>query len=307
MGILFSATVYAQKNRRVCFVNNQGTPTRDASEFIRIVEEPSNQDEAYTVYEYYSNGALKQKGQAKSLDPTPVFNGPVTTFYPNGSRKDIIFYKDGQACDSAYFYHPNGKLKKVIFIACEDNGTFDPLLNEHTTIKFFDKNGNQTVKNGNGYCYSEDSITQFSEEGNYANGQKEGEWNVSRQGHKAILRYKNGKFIDGEAHWSDGTKHAITALQTDVKFNGANELLKKEIADRLHCPTLKDVRMPESTSVTFVVNQNGKVGKIKFGNALEYRAEDLVISALKDTHCWIPATRNGIPVPSEYSMSLSLR
>lgn len=307
IGMLFSVSVFAQKNRRVCFVNNQGQTTREASDYVRIVEEPEREGEDYTIYEYYGNGNLRLKGKASSLDDGTKYTGPVTSYYANGNRKDIVYYRNGHPCDSAFFYHPDGTLNKVIYIPCDSVGEFDPLTYHHLLVRYFDRNGKETVSNGNGYCLSEDSLSGMAERGSYVNGLREGEWQISRLGHKAVLNYEKGKFVDGIAYWSDGTHHKIKKLHTKAQFNGEISNLNRLVDDKLNCPALKGTDIPQTLAVTFMVGQNGKISKVKFNTPAEYKVEDIVSSALQDVQAWIPATMNGLPVPSECSVSLVLR
>ncbi len=145
------------------------TSKKDAS-FYR--SETKKQDDGYWVVDNYMNGAKQMEGV--SLDPVKeIYQGEVTWYFQNGTKFQIVHYKDGILNGHRKVYFENGKVNSEgEYKEGKKHGKWKEFY-ENGTLKesgFFDNR--QKDAKWKTY-YSNGKIHQ---EGKYELGKKVGVW-----------------------------------------------------------------------------------------------------------------------------------
>lgn len=126
-------------------------------------------------------------------------NGNFIFYYQNGNIKSQGNYKENNRDGIWEFYYENGKLKqKAIFME-------DPGIELFTITEFYDRNGNQLIKNGTG-TWINDSIESNSLEdnglfrllGHFKDSLKTGTWKLIRIQDSKLVHsesFRKGRFL----------------------------------------------------------------------------------------------------------------
>ncbi|MDD4645091.1 MAG: hypothetical protein PHY99_03800, partial [Bacteroidales bacterium] len=168
-----------------------------------------NKASYYRESEYDLN-SLKLQG--KVLDYTLSGNLLMEGNYLNGKRNgNFIFYFDKGKIRSQgayennqrvgewrYYYH-SGQLRQIVLFKNIDNS------NDIAVVEFYDKVGNQLIKNGTGKWVNDSIQTGLFDfasiktlTGQFKDSLKQGEWQLIRNSDKKLMhseRFKKGKFI----------------------------------------------------------------------------------------------------------------
>ncbi|HEY8404128.1 MAG TPA: TonB family protein [Flavobacteriales bacterium] len=141
----------------------------------------------------------------------------------------------------------------------------------------------------------------------YANGNPESE------GH-----FKNGNKVGTWKRWSfDGTRKpdryypdenfkAKTRSTNPAKFPGGTAALQKLIADSLKYPEEAKERGLEGTVyVTFTVDATGEVSRPEVSEGVHYLLNEEAMRFVSSMPTWSPASKNGIPIDSNFIMPIT--
>jgi hypothetical protein len=95
IALLVSIKSFAQK-QIVFFMRDNGTyvSTKDSADFIRIIKPIDAGGKLYSVRDYYTNGKGKMEALASKTDAYSL-EGKCSSFYRNGSLKQVLNYKRG--------------------------------------------------------------------------------------------------------------------------------------------------------------------------------------------------------------------
>ena len=143
---------------------------KDSADYIRIISAPDTEvRNAYVVRDFYLNGKPKMTG--RTLTPTIQLKkqGIFVEYFPNGRRKLIESYNNGELTGETSHYYPNGKL---YYISSFDKDRRLAIISEAR-----DSTGIVTVTDGNGtLTLYDDNFKVVSDRGGVVKGLREGEW-----------------------------------------------------------------------------------------------------------------------------------
>jgi len=134
---------------------------------------------------FWENGKLKNKATFK----TGRLDGEWLSFYPKGKQKLIGNYKDDMKVGEWQEFFDNGKPKDVTtYKLIKKKSKMDySIMKGHTVL--------ESIQHGPSISYSAKDFRK-TEEGNYKDGLKDGEWNAYYPGGKipaVVSNYKSGK------------------------------------------------------------------------------------------------------------------
>ncbi len=294
--MFYSCVVFAQNRRSIYCVDRDGRLNSKSGSCVRIVDHPAAKGGLYQIQEFYENRQLRMKGQASSLDPNPVYEGAVISYYPDGRRKSVQYFKQGVSCDSAYYFYPDGRLEKTLMeCAKSDNGI--SCIKEPRLLTYIDSLGEMCVCGGNGYLKLVDAMNKIVQEGTYKEGYKDGLWLVSNKRGQARLMYQKGSFIGGTAVWKDGSTHQVKTLNATVGYVGGMKVFKKYLQSALRKSNTKGLGR---LSVSYLIDDDGLIKDIK----CEPIMDSVDMMAITEGMRCSPAIVSGLPVASKHEMTL---
>ncbi len=152
---------------------------------------------------YWENGELKNKAGFKSGH----LDGEWESYYPNGKVHLLGKYKDDMKVGEWQEFFENGKPKDVMtYKLFKKKSVLDyGPMKDHVVM--------ESKLHGHSVSYS-DKDYKMTEEGNYKDGQKDGEWIDYYPGGRnpaVISQYKEGK-LDGKMKQFDRRGHLMTEI-----------------------------------------------------------------------------------------------
>ncbi|TAM95674.1 MAG: hypothetical protein EPN39_14700 [Chitinophagaceae bacterium] len=161
-------------------------------------------------YYYTSNNSIAGKGSYHDGN----LYGLYYSFYPDGDIKSEGVYFDNLRAGEWEYFYDKGKMKKVINFSKEG-----PLLEE-----FYNEDGKQMVKDGNGKFESNDTGSHSYSSGNIRDGLMDGRWTLryffNYKPHElgSIEFYSKGKFMKGISNSvaSNGKEYTTNPLCTFI-------------------------------------------------------------------------------------------
>lgn len=141
--------------------------------------------------EYYSDGTLKEEYSIHN----DKFHGQYKAFYPDGSPHALGEYRKGKMIGVWKYSYPDGKVESIQKF---DDG-------KAISIDFWDKYGNQVIKNGTGVAKQYSPSGQIESIMSYKNNVFHGKCETwYPNGIKATeLYYENGKPMGTWHYWNE--------------------------------------------------------------------------------------------------------
>lgn len=299
--LVYFSSAQAQKNQNVYFLkyNGQEVLLKDSADFIRVIQEPDSGSTNFKVLEYYSNNSRRFIGEVSSFTPHLVFEGSSIRFYKNGQKEKLVNYKDGMPVGTAYYFHTNGKIHKVLEHGAEGvkviagyNKTY-----YYKLLSYRDSTGTELVKDGVGHVIETDS--HLTEEGDYQNGMREGKWKFKRLKNEVSSEeiYKNGKFISGITINADGSTVPYLTLESLPEFKGGITAFNHYLSKNIQYPL--DAQRQGITGkvfVSFVIEADGTMTDIKLLKSLHPSLDREALRIIRRSPKWKPGYQHGIPV-----------
>ncbi|WP_026897297.1 energy transducer TonB [Daejeonella oryzae] len=315
--ILFLTTSiqsFAQK-RNIYLLKNDGRQVqlKDSADFIRIIQEPDSGSTFFKVLEFYPDNSRKFIGEASSFEPKLIFEGPTILYHKNGKKSENISYLKGVRNGMAYFFYPNGQLKKVLEYNTPDGMTEAISHNQSIRFKvmeYYDASGSQQVKDGNGYAVIDEN-DGIHEEGKYLNGRKDSMWKGSHKLDENTRHYQEsynqGKLISGIQTLPDGTLRNYTQLMEFPEYKGGIKNFYAFLGKNFMYPS--DARkngIQGKLILGFIVKADGNIQDIKVHQSVSPSIDQEGIRVLKKAGKWIPGKFRGQPTNVSYVIPLSL-
>jgi len=281
---------------------------KDSADFIRIIQEPDSGSLNFRVFEYYPDKTLRFLGAVSSFDPQLVFEGPSKRFYKNGKQEEIVSYKNGIPVGTAFQFHTNGKLHRILEHG--DEGIHVRLAwnkSYHYKVKeLYDSTGVAIVKDGKGYVKEKDDA--FIGEGLYLNGMREGLWKFTRAD-KAVTSeetFAAGKFLSGKVINSDGSSRTYDKEALTPEFKGGMDGFNRYLSRKIQFPAdAMRLGITGKVYVSFVVEADGSISDIKLLNRIYPSLDREALRVIARSPEWIPGQQHGIPVRVVFNVPVS--
>jgi TonB family protein len=306
----------------VGYFNNSGRKvSKDSADFCRVILPPDtnvNKD-YYRVYDYYINGKIKSISNSLTQSFILLLDGMRVDYFPNGKRKRISQFKNGEPTGTVTNYYPNGKRYNVLKVD-EWNSvlsfsssthyyefSISAVLDENYGFKMnveemHDSTGNVLVEKGNGHAvFFDEQFKTVMMEGNVKNGKKEGEWKglIADSG-SYVCTFHNNKLKTGTSTLRSGHHYNFNKIEETAEFSDG----VREFYNYLW----KNIRYPESAKkynrygtvkVGFYVEEDGTLSNIRIVKGLLKSLDDEALRVVGFSPLWIPAHIYGIPVRTD--------
>lgn len=295
------------------FLKNDGQHVTelDSADYVRHVIEPAQGSDLYRVKEYYPDGTRKSEGLSSKID-RPVYEGLLTTFFPNGNLKETANYIKGQQTDTVSSYYPSGQLYSLrvyTLPAKEDKHIGPPYFGAQIMLTVKDSTGKDIVTNGNGeYIGYDDDFKEITERGPVKNGQKDGIWTGKTKGtfSKYTENYTDGKLISGESTDEENVSYKYTESQIQPVYKGGmNKFYKYLSTHTTYPPSCYKSGIQGVAIMRFVVEKDGKLTDIKVVNFIHPELAKEAIRVMKGSPEWVPGIWKGKAVRVSYNIPIS--
>lgn len=307
---LVSLLGFAQQARQnVYFIKNNGVEVklRDSADYIRIIREPDSGSVLYKLLEYYPNGKPRRLGTTSTIDPIKL-EGPCTSYYEDGTRKNVLNYHNGLLANEQVYYYHNGKISEVRNYPDSLNKNRIIANQNYLLITLNDSSGTALVTNGNGHQKIYNSkYTKVTAEGDVVNGVKHGEWKffVGKNDSLTVNEtYNNGKFVKGTATSINGESYTYNQAEALPEFKGGMQAFYKFLSHTLRYPSEAFTKnLQGRVNVSFIVEKDGSLTAVKAVGILpEQVLCNEAIRVIKLSPNWIPGIQYGRPVRTVYTV-----
>ncbi|AZI25002.1 TonB family protein [Pedobacter sp. G11] len=312
----------AQKKKNIYYLKENGkeVPTRAEADFIRIIEEPDSGDNRFQLLELYKNGKRKSQGYISAFEPRLIFEGPVMSFDSTGKRTQVMNYLNGTLSGVSIFYHKNGKeRRRAEYVKAKpvsdqmigmNSSLTDFIFNTNAKIIYdADSNGKVNIADGNGHLVeiSKSGDGALTEEGDYVNGFKHGNWSgkYSNKSDTFTELYENGELKSGESI-KDGNTYPYIATMEAPSYPGGQQAWNKYLGSSTKYPAeayKNGIR--GRVFLNFVIDQKGNLTEIKIDKPVDRLLDQEAIRVLSSAPRWKPAKQRGIPVRVRYNQSIN--
>lgn len=298
---LLTLNIKAQEVTRYYLNNNIITQSKDSATY-RIKFMP-NENGLVSFERYCMDGKLKEKGTFQNMI-TLVKEGEITTFYTNGTKKDVTFYVDGLPNGIKTHYFSTGEMNYKILINSAGYGE-NPQKEESIKYLFsMNKDGKTTLEDGNGRFIAYNDDLEISQEGNVKNTNADGVWKGFDAGNLVFAEmYQNGKLIKGESYATDGKIYNYQQRNKRPEPKGGMNNFYTYIINSMQDLDLNNEKM----TLKFMVDVKGNLRNVEVVNSSNQKINSLAVSTLKNAPKWIPALEQGKPVQVAYYMPISIK
>jgi TonB family protein len=298
-------TGYAQKS--IVYYNSDNEVTDAEHSYFYKIKEGNIYRDSVVSYYTLSNRIRSQE----KYNETGLRVGMYREFYENGNLKIAGNYSGGKRSDTFMYWYENGKPYMTLLFPSETKEISQWEDINYKIEDYWDSLGNQTVKNGDGFCdgyidvgYNRERI---HEKGNVKSGLRDSIW-IGTINNKVVIRetYEKGEFVDGVRLDSE-KKITYTDLATTAEYKGGLEAMVKFINATVKYP--KDARKQGIQGVvftSFIVEVNGLIDKITVVKGVYPSLDEEAVRVIKMMK-WKPAKYRGKAVRSRYVFPLKFK
>ena len=280
--------------------SGESVTVKDSADYIRVISAPDTEvRNAYVVRDFYLNGKPKMTG--RTLTPTVNLKrqGIFVEYFPNGRRKTIENYENGDLAGEATHYYPNGKL---YYISAYDK---DKKLNIVSEAR--DSTGKVTAEAGKGtWTVFDDDFKIVTGQGPIDRGLKEGGWSgIFSDSIKYVCMFKDGKGASGISYLPSGKINQFSEVEVEPSFKGGMSDFYKYLAMNIHYPaTAKENNIQGKVFLTFTIESDGKLDKIKVLRGIGSGCDEEAMRVISASPRWNPGYLYGIPVNVKYQVPI---
>jgi len=192
---IFSIAVKGQDKVRLFYTNNWEVTNLAGATFFRDAE--------YDLNRFKLNGRVADFNQNQTLVMEGSYsnglrNGRFVFYFPNGNTKSEGEYTANQRTGEWRYYYLNGNLKQIIQFTEKD------MKPDFSVVEYFNPAGKPEIVNGTGKWLNDSIITGLFDTnslkkltGQFKNGQKQGEWKLTRLSDNQLMHselFKNNEF-----------------------------------------------------------------------------------------------------------------
>jgi TonB family protein len=242
---LFSLTLKSQEKIQLYYNWDWEITEKSKTAYVREAEYDLNSMKLEgKVIDYNRLGAKIMEGNYSNGEK----NGEFIFFYNNGVIESKGEYSYNKRIGNWEYYYSNGKLKQIIYFS---NGRVNM---DFAVIEYYDREGNQLVKNGTGKWVNDSVRTGLFDgsslkrlTGQFKDSLKEGEWKLIRLSDNKFMhseKFKKGRFIDASVYviHSKQIKSQTINMSISMDNSAPSEVVKNKnvIETRFYAPSSSD-------------------------------------------------------------------
>jgi hypothetical protein len=205
-------------------------------------------------------------------------------------------YRDNGILNSrSYFRTKEKKIKIGQSVFYSRNGKM-------TSLEFYDLNG---LKNGKNQIWFDNG--NKSSFGRYIKNKKEGVWRYYHfNGNIASkLYYKNDKLLKSVIFDETGQEIDVELIEKrDPKFKGGIKTFYKKVR---RLPSRIKYKVAGKIFVTFIIDIDGKIKKVRVSNKLPLKVEKKIITFFEEIQGWSPRIHMNRELPMLFTIPLNFK
>jgi len=208
--ILFSVSLFAQINivsKKIFLDSLDREATPENYSYTRVITNYSQKSVRYVVTDFYKNGRKKMTGATLDRDVLKK-DGEFIYYYKNGSKESVVNYSEDHKVGKELNWYENKDIKS------EKENFWNAKTKTSLTLilKFWKKDKEQTIKDGNGEY--EDLDENVYQKGIIKNGLKQGVWQGNDTARKISFadNYDRGILVSGISIDENNVKTFYTSL-----------------------------------------------------------------------------------------------
>lgn len=279
--------------------------------YFRVFEEDSQgyltgsskifrKDSTLYIHQEYENGRPHGTYSEYYSNQSPAIQGEFAEGYKTGLWQ--YWYENGLKKEELQFEAPKDAQDKYQESNCK-------------IVNFWKPNGEQPVKNGNGF-YSNGlekgffKEHYFREEGILFNGNKTDVWKGYLENGDLYFEeeYTLGKFIKGVSFDQAKNRYEYTVIEKAAAPDGGFEAFYKFIGQIIEYPKSARRRGIEGrVFINFVVDQNGALEEVKLLKGIHPECDEQALNAVRQSPAWIPAVQRGRKVKMRMSVPIMFK
>ncbi len=243
------------------------------------------------VRRYFLSGNLAMEGY--SIEN--FIQGEVVKYHKNAGVFEKSVYKKGKPYGQFKRWYPSGQLMGVFYGIPEEDQVGLDYFEE--IREFYFEEGKQSVVEGEGFAQTFYFDGSLAEQGDIANGRKNGSWIGYNSEGQVIYRenYEENKLIHGESYYK-GVVYHYEEISVNSEYPGGKEKFNRIFRTIEHPQRSKRKRKTGTMFVFFVIEKDGSYSNIRFYYSLGPKFESVVRKALTDSEKWVPGSYRGIPL-----------
>ncbi|MDQ6470391.1 energy transducer TonB [Flavobacterium sp. LHD-80] len=303
--LIISQNIFAQKDfsKAVYLDSAYNEASVENYKYKRVIEDYYTDKTSYKVVVFYKSGAKKSIGTTLNKDILKG-DGTFISYYENGVKESITTYSENWKTGKEYKWYENGnpKFEKENILDIKTK-TLKTLL-----VKFWNKDNQQTVIDGNGEC--DDVDKDYQAKGKIQNGLKDGIWQGTDLKNKITYteNYNQGDLISGISTDANNIKYSYSKVYEKPMPEIGMDDFYKRIAKNYKTPTeaFKN-KVAGKIYVTFVVDEMGNITKPVIIKDLGYGTGEEALRTLNTSGNWIPGKIRGIKRAILFSLPITIR
>jgi TonB family protein len=303
LGLLSFQAVKAIPDTTTLYIAKSGKiiENKDSADNIRLIISPQIATDLFKVQDYYSNGKLKMIATSLNGTMPLFFEGTVTYYFPNGSRKSTLEYNNGKLYGIATGYYPNGQLFTTIKMLP---------YGESSVVECRDSTGQILAVNGTGHVvFFDDDFKNVITEGDIKNDKKNGEWRglIGDTG-RYVSIFRNGELKSGISYMKSGNQYIYKQVVLAPVFDGGMRYLDIYITqNRIYPEFARKHHINGTVRVNFIVEKDGSITNVKVADNEEKipSLDEEAIRLISSMPMWTPGKIYGIPMRIPYTVPVT--
>lgn len=300
---IFSTPVLYAQHKKMRFFKDDGTSVnkKDSAGYYRTIDNPTAENEYYTISEYFMNDKLKSKGYSFTIDPLK-YEGDYISYYKNGHKQSEISYTKGLQ-DSVTNYYPNGNLYRHLII--KNIPSIPPIIYIET-VK--DSTGKEMVVKGNGKAvFYGKNFKEITDSGNVKNGLQDSVWTgVYDKNIKYREVFEHGHLASGTS--TDNKDVTVAYKQRLIQpayKGGINELYAYISRTTKYPPKAVQQGTQGTVHLKFAVEKDGRITEVKVMNSVDPDLSEEAIRVLLSVSSMEPGLYRGRPSKMYFNLPVS--
>lgn len=229
-------------------------------------------------------------------------NGFQKFYHKNGKKSSEGIIKKGRSIGLWKHWYDNGQIMDERIIP--ENKPLSKEHKEYSLKNFWDKNGKQTIIDGNGYFeLKKDSIITT---GFYKNGVRHGKFSGVIKNRKYFDEYyKNGKMISGISWDAQGNKYKYKQVFNQPQYKDGEKSIANHIIKNFRIPKYAyDNNIYGRILVSFRIRKDGNMDEIRVTKSLCHECDQEALRVIKLLKKWKPASYRGQKVNIKYTLPI---